>query len=433
MVSLIVTITFAQNYQMGQYVISSGGDQSESDDFKVKCTIGQPIIGTTSSSNLISKLGFWNNTIVSSYAYFPGDANMFIGIWPPQVIGSDVTYIVSYFRGLPNEPCLLDGFWASADVNGDCNIIGSDVTRLVNCFRGIGSIEFCPDYPPAWYSEDDFPLEQPDGWPNCENAPINSNVIPTNPVQSSRHNNRIIIDNPQLTDDQKELTVDVYLTSEDPIAFICLPLAWQGIDITPKEVIPGTALTNWDAVSSDIKYDEKYMLMLAWHDLGGEINQPLNTNGDKALIYRLVFDIENIHSLKNFQLIPSEDSRNGGVLVCLDDGVTCYQPEVQIDWADIALAIDNDPELPTVYSLSQNYPNPFNPKTTIKYGLPEASHVTIGIYDILGRNVVNLVNAERPAGYHQVTWCADNASSGMYFYKIKAGEFIDTRKMLLLK
>jgi hypothetical protein len=105
----------------------------------------------------------------TGYLYLPGDVNMYNGIWPPAVIGSDVTYLVGYFRGVPaNQPCLLDGFWASADANGDCNIIGSDVTRLVNYFRGIGDIDFCPEYPPAWITPDDPPQEMPEGWPNCD-------------------------------------------------------------------------------------------------------------------------------------------------------------------------------------------------------------------------------------------------------------------------
>ncbi|MCP4580937.1 MAG: hypothetical protein GY839_04925 [candidate division Zixibacteria bacterium] len=103
------------------------------------------------------------------YEYLPGDANMYNGIWPPMVIGGDVTYLVSYFRGpVTAPPCLLDGFWASSDANGDCVIIGSDVTKLVNYFRGQTSLSYCHEYPPAWLTTDDCPTEAPPGWPNCE-------------------------------------------------------------------------------------------------------------------------------------------------------------------------------------------------------------------------------------------------------------------------
>lgn len=99
--------------------------------------------------------------------YTPGDANMYNGIWPPGVIGSDVTYLVNYFRGAV-EPCLLEDFYCAADVNGDCRVVGSDVTRLVSYFRQLGELSYCPDYPPAWPTIDDIPETMPEGWPECE-------------------------------------------------------------------------------------------------------------------------------------------------------------------------------------------------------------------------------------------------------------------------
>ena len=114
------------------------------------------------------------------YEYFAGDANMINGIWPPVVIGSDVTYLINYFRGA-SEPCFIYGFFASADANGDCSIIGSDVTRLVNYFRGVGEIVHCPDYNPCWLTPDDLPDEAPAGWPNCETLRVTGKTLPTSP------------------------------------------------------------------------------------------------------------------------------------------------------------------------------------------------------------------------------------------------------------
>ena len=96
----------------------------------------------------------------------------------------------------------------------------------------------------------------------------------------------------------------------------------------------------------------------------------------------------------------------------------------------------------------QNYPNPFNPSTTIEYQIPDQirndktavaqsgvgeSYVTLKIYDILGREVATLVNEQQKAGYYEVKWNAVNNSSGVYFYKIQAGDFVDTKKMILMK
>ena len=83
--------------------------------------------------------------------------------------------------------------------------------------------------------------------------------------------------------------------------------------------------------------------------------------------------------------------------------------------------------------MSQNYPNPFNPSTTIEYQIPKATFITIKIYDVLGKEVVTLVNEEMPAGIHEVNFESNDLTSGLYLYKISAGGFEQTRKMLLVK
>lgn len=89
--------------------------------------------------------------------------------------------------------------------------------------------------------------------------------------------------------------------------------------------------------------------------------------------------------------------------------------------------------LPTEYGMDQNFPNPFNPTTQINYQLPEKNDVTLQIYDILGNLVSTLVNEEMDAGYHSVVWNASGFSSGVYFYTIRSGSFITTKKLVLLK
>lgn len=104
------------------------------------------------------------------------------------------------------------------------------------------------------------------------------------------------------------------------------------------------------------------------------------------------------------------------------DGVTSAEEEV----------------IPTDYKLSQNYPNPFNPTTTIEFALPQADHVSIKIYDMLGREVATLINDQRSAGNYSIVWNGLNdygqkVSSGSYIYRITAGNFVETKKMMLLK
>jgi hypothetical protein len=88
---------------------------------------------------------------------------------------------------------------------------------------------------------------------------------------------------------------------------------------------------------------------------------------------------------------------------------------------------------PVTYSLNQNYPNPFNPSTVIKYSVPSAQFVTLKIYNLLGQEVVTLVNQEQVAGNYNVTFDAKGLSSGIYFYSLQAGSFTSTKKMMLLK
>ena len=85
------------------------------------------------------------------------------------------------------------------------------------------------------------------------------------------------------------------------------------------------------------------------------------------------------------------------------------------------------------FELSQNYPNPFNPATKIKYQIPELSFINIKVYDVLGNEVATLVKDEKPAGEYEVEFKGDGLTSGIYFYQLKAGKFIQTKKMLLIK
>ncbi len=94
----------------------------------------------------------------------------------------------------------------------------------------------------------------------------------------------------------------------------------------------------------------------------------------------------------------------------------------------------NQTVIPAEFNLSQNYPNPFNAITKIAYALPVKSNVTIEIFDLLGRLVNTLVNNEpKDPGYYTITFDATNLASGLYFYRIEAGKFIDTKKMLIIK
>jgi len=99
----------------------------------------------------------------------------------------------------------------------------------------------------------------------------------------------------------------------------------------------------------------------------------------------------------------------------------------------VTITVGSEEQLPTEFALAQNYPNPFNPTTTIKYDLPADTRVSLKIFNIIGQEVATLVNEDQRAGYKSVQWNPGTLASGVYFYRLSAGHFVQTRKLLLLR
>lgn len=103
-----------------------------------------------------------------------------------------------------------------------------------------------------------------------------------------------------------------------------------------------------------------------------------------------------------------------------------------VDFVTSVEQIEND-LLPTEFRLEQNYPNPFNPSTTIQFAVPQTSNVTLRIYDILGREVATLIDEEYQPGQYKIIFAAGQLASGLYVYRLQAGDFRETKKLMLLK
>ena len=113
--------------------------------------------------------------------------------------------------------------------------------------------------------------------------------------------------------------------------------------------------------------------------------------------------------------------------------ITGYIDDVTINYIDPNGIQTISSEIPSKFSLSQNYPNPFNPLTNIRFDLPKTSETTLIVYDARGREVATLVDEELKAGSYQVDWDGNGYTSGVYFYRLEAGEFVEVRKMILIK
>ena len=220
-VVLLTSLATAQTYQIDWYVIGSGGGHSESANYQVNGTIGQPIVGIASSDNYTIEAGFWvGGGIIGpqDFAYLAGDANMsneYVDIGNPLTgpwrVGGDVTFLVNYFDITSgNQPCLMHNptntddypggpvngyYFAAADATGEGLVTGGDVSRLVAYFGGTAEIKWYgwdkPDpenyYQPMWLNNRGSGLEQsvppldelPEGWPNCEIQPAIGRVAPS--------------------------------------------------------------------------------------------------------------------------------------------------------------------------------------------------------------------------------------------------------------
>jgi hypothetical protein len=143
-------------------------------------------------------------------------------------------------------------------------------------------------------------------------------------------------------------------------------------------------------------------------------------------------------------LIPGTDVHDLTAVSLTDStGYTVYYPEVVPGGVEVLVPTDvndgtNTDLLPTEFALSQNYPNPFNPTTTIDYALAERTKIQLIVYNLLGQPVKVLVDATQPAGTYSAVWDGTDrnggqAASGVYFYRLIAGDNVLTKKMMLLK
>lgn len=115
---------------------------------------------------------------------------------------------------------------------------------------------------------------------------------------------------------------------------------------------------------------------------------------------------------------PNDNSNDGGAWVYIDTTIT---------------TVDEKPIIQYDYQLSENYPNPFNPATNIFYSIPKESYVSLIVYDLLGREVIGLVRGIKSRGEYSVSWNAANVPSGVYYYRLVASNFVETKKMVLMK
>jgi hypothetical protein len=242
-----------------------------------------------------------------------------------------------------------------------------------------------------------------------------------------------------------EFTVSLQVIHDEDLAAMDIPLSFsKGVTLN-SVTFEGTATKDFDAKIAGID-NEKNRVVIGLIGMVYTLKENASlkpaANGDNAVAV-LHFTL-NDPSLKTLELAPfSGDNPKHELMYVYNEWINDV-PNVQSlnpDFQGGTITLDSrtpTATLPTEFALSQNVPNPFNPSTIVNYALPKDAQVNISVYNVLGQQVKTLVNDMQRAGMQSVTWdgtdnSGSSVASGVYFYKIRAGDFSDTKKMLLLK
>lgn len=184
--------------------------------------------------------------------------------------------------------------------------------------------------------------------------------------------------------------------------------------------------------------NSNYIIWRERRDSAGVYAQKIDASGNKLLNEDVLLQVM-AYGTGYDEFNEITDGNAGAIIVWRTDppwgGIYAQQISKYGNLGEVITSVKEDENniKPNDFYLAQNYPNPFNPTTIIKYDLPASTEASLCIYDILGNEIAILVNEEKPAGTYEVEFNASGLASGIYFYQLQAGEFIDTKKLILLK
>ncbi len=213
----------------------------------------------------------------------------------------------------------------------------------------------------------------------------------------------------------------------------------------PQNINDGNNSTRWQAASGNnqwvmidlLRSIKIKKIVIHWggaQDYAAKYNIQVSVDSVSWTVLQSVFN--GTGGINNIEILDNLDGIGRYVTFQLQTMAVNPVSIAEIEIYGIPATIVSVPEpsdKPAAYSLSQNYPNPFNPSTEIRYSIRAASKVELTIYNILGQKIITLVNAQKAAGNYSVKFDASRFSSGVYFYSLKAGDFYETKKMILLK
>jgi methionine-rich copper-binding protein CopC len=236
------------------------------------------------------------------------------------------------------------------------------------------------------------------------------------------------------------VTVPLNIANDNGVIAIDIPLKYSE-GVTLKEVtFENTRVSYFDLKIAKIDNEKHTVVIGLIHQLSPEARAPLTAG--EGPVANLVFEV-NDPSVKEIQIEKNTTASPAHDLVFVYNtrskpGQVAFDEE-HPDFAGVSVALSGTAgSLPSEFALAQNYPNPFNPSTEVGFSLPIDADVELSVFNVLGQKVTTLAYGRMPAGNHTVTWQGTSSdgtpvASGIYFYRISAGNFVETKKMMLLK
>lgn len=237
----------------------------------------------------------------------------------------------------------------------------------------------------------------------------------------------------------RTVTVPLEVTNGDDLVGIDIALKYSP-GVTIKEVrFENTRVDYFDLKATMLNADLRQIVIMMVPQLSMKAKPALAAGS--GVIANLVFEVTDpAVTAIEFEPFVMEEPHHSNFFVYGSTRTGQWEqwredPEIEVGRVLLSNAAGS---VPSTYALSQNYPNPFNPSTEISFDLPKASQVELSIFNVLGQEVRSLVNRSMEAGQHKIAWDGRNGSgsqvsSGVYFYRLAAGSFSETKKMMLLK
>jgi len=236
------------------------------------------------------------------------------------------------------------------------------------------------------------------------------------------------------------IVVPLDITNEDGLAAMDIPLQFSE-GVTLKEVtFEDTRVSYFDLKIANINNEDNTVVIGLLPQITPAHRPDLKAGSGTIANLVFVIDDPKVTQIK-IEAIEMKDPNHRLQFIYHTDAASDRTLQSQVPEFDAEIIVDlenieglaKSENLPTEFALKQNYPNTFNPSTVVSFDLPEASRVTITVFNVLGQKVTTIVDQEMEAGSHEKNWDATNYSSGLYFYRIQANNFTETKKMLLLK